>query len=372
MLAGSSLLIAGLFASAPEPERIRWEAPIPSVQGVTVEAQPFLLTVVAHGTVEPRTESDLVAEVRGRVIRVAPALEAGGFFEAGDELLRLDGREYQISLERSRAAVKLAQSENELAAAEVRRRRLLVERGVASDANLEQFESRALVAVATLDQARANLAQAELDLERTVVRAPFDGRVRERSVDLGQFVSPGSLLARVYGVDHAEVRLPIRTDELSFLEIPLGYAAEEDGATVTLHASLGGQDLEWPARLVRTEGEIDLRTRMMNVIARVDDPHGRTTEGRVPLPAGLFVRAEIEGRLLDGVFVLPTPARRDGDQMYVVEDDRLVFRDVEIVRRGRDAIIVSGGLADGDVVVVSPLHAATNGMSVHLEAGDSQ
>lgn len=380
VLAVAFLVIALLFATGPEPERVRPAPPVPYVKAVKVAPEAFQLTVVAHGTALPRTESDLVAEVRGRIIEVAPALEAGGFFESGEELLRLDGREYRIGVDRNRAAVKLAESENRLAESDARRRRLLLERGVASDADLEQFENRALVSAATLDQARANLAQAQLDLERTIVRAPFAGRVRARSVDLGQFVSPGSLLARIYAIDYSEVRLPIRTDELSFLDIPAGAAAtgksdSETPTTIELRASLGGRDLVWPARLVRTEGEIDLHTRMMNVVARVDDPHGRSGD-RVPLPAGLFVRAEIEGRKLDPVYVLPTAALREGNRVYVIEQDRLVFRDVSIVRRGRDEVIVDAGLEPGDRVIVSPIRTAIDGMRVRAktenETGDPE
>ena len=360
VLVGAFLVVTLLFVSRPEPRRTHPLPPVPFVEVVEAMPRSLRLSVVAHGTVEPRTESDLVAEVRGRVTHVAPALEAGGTFEAGDELLRLDGREYRIAVDRNRAAVKLARSESRLAAAEAERRRNLVARGVASDADLEQFENRAAVAAASLDQARANLAQASLDLERTVLRAPFAGRVRERSVDLGQFVSPGSLLARIYAVDYAEVRLPIRTEELAYLDLP---EAGESGAPITLAASLGGRAFEWPAELVRTEGEIDPRTRMINVVARVDDPHD-PPQGVPPLPAGLFVRAEIQGRRIDDVYVVPPSALRDADQVYLIEEGRLAFRDVEVIRRGTDQVIVGKGLAPGEAVIVTPMRAATNGMNV--------
>lgn len=364
VLGGALLVVAALFVTKPEPTRVRPEPTIPYVDVVSVVPQSFDLTVVAHGTVEPRTESDLVAEVRGRVVEVAPALEAGGSFEAGEALLRLDAREYRISVDRHRAAVKLAQSESRLAQSEARRRRELVAQGVVSASDLEQFENRALVAGATLDQARANLAQAQLDLERTVVTAPFAGRVRARSVDLGQFVSPGSLLARVYAVDYSEVRLPIRTSELAYLTFPSGKEAEDAaGARVVLSASLGGQERTWPARLVRTEGEIDLRTRMMHAVARVDDPLN-PSDGRVPLPSGLFVRAEISGRRLENVFVLPNAALRDGDRVHVVKEDRLHFTDVSVLRRGREEVVIDRGLAPGDTVIVSPIRAAVDGMRV--------
>lgn len=368
VLAVGLLLVGLVFLTKGDPPT---EAPavlVPTVSVVVAAPESRGLSVVAHGTVAPRTESDLVAEVRGRIVSVSPALEAGGFFSAGDALLRLDGREHEIAVERARAAVKLARSESRLAVAEAARRRELSRRGIASSADLEQFESRASVADASLEQARANLAQADLDLERTVVRAPFDGRVRERRVDLGQFVGPGALLARIFAVDYAEVRLPIRTEDLAYVDVPLGVGAdgvEGLDTPVTLRAQLGGEEIEWLARLVRTEGEIDLETRMLNVVARVKDPYARHAKGRAPLPVGLFVRAEIEGRRLDEAYVLPTVALRDAGRVFLVDaDGRLRFRQVEVVRRDADEVLIGAGLFPGDRVIVSPLPNVTEGMRV--------
>ena len=368
VLALMGAVVALLFATRPEPQRHAPVVPAPFVRVAAVAPQPFQLSVIAHGSVTPRTESDLVAEVRGRITWVAPSLEVGRFFEEGDELLRLDGRDHEIAMQRAGAEVKLAESESRLAQAEVARRRLLSKRGASSASDLDQFESRALVASAVLDQARANRAQAALDLERTVVRAPYDGRVRARPVDLGQFVSSGTTLARVFAVDYAEVRLPIRTDELSFLEIPLGF--EENAGSgldvrVVLSARLGGRELEWPAHLVRSEGEIDLRTRMLHVVARVADPYARSGASRPPLPAGLFVRAEIQGRELSDVYVLPTMALREQNRVFIVDaEERLRFKPVTVVRRGREEVVVSAGLTPGEEVIISPLRAVTDGMRV--------
>jgi RND family efflux transporter MFP subunit len=242
------------------------------------------------------------------------------------------------------------------------------------------------VAGASLAEARAQLAQAQLDLERTVVAAPFDGRVRERIADVGQFVNPGTRLARIYAVDYAEVRLPVATPDLEHIDVPfvsfddaVAPAAPGDesppGVPVMLRGHLAGRDVEWPARLVRAEGEIDARTRTLHVVARVDDPYGRRTpvvEGSAgpPLPAGLFVEAQIEGRERAGVFALPAMAVRDGDQVYVVAhedgDERLRVRRVEVVRRSRDEVIVGDGLEPGDRVIVSPLRAVSDGMRLRL------
>ena len=379
-----------LVATRRVPEKIEPVVPTPLVRIATMQPETRRLTLVARGTVEPRTESDLVAEVRGRVLRVSPKLVVGGFFSEGDELLSLDDREHRIARDSAQATVLLRESEARLATADAERRRQLARRGVASAADLEQFESRELVARAALDQARASLEQAELDLERTIVRAPFDGRVREREVDLGQFVSPGQKLGRLFAVDYAEVRLPIQTDDLAHLDVALdgaGAGGDLGGAEVLLSGRLGGAERTWPARLVRAEAAIDEQTRMLHVVARVDDPYqlglGRAESGtpipaspetsgvgsdqRVPLPAGLFVEARIAGRVLEDVFVVPPMALRDGDRVFVVdEEERLRVRDVSIVRQQHDAVVVDGGLEPGDRVVISPLRVHTEGMALRV------
>lgn len=374
ILAIGAVIWQVLAQTAPQPETQPRVVVAPLVRVATVQPQSLRLNVVAHGTVLPRTESDLVAEVRGRILEVAPALVAGGFFESGDLLLRLDDRENRIAVDRAQAQVQLRKSEAELAWAEARRRRELADRGAASAADLEQFESRGLVGQAALEEARASLEQAQLDLERTIVRAPFDGRVRERTVDLGQFVNPGTKLARIYAVDYAEARLPVPTEDLVHLDLALGFepsADPIDGAPITLRARLGGRDLEWPATLVRSEGEIDLRTRTLHLVARVDDPYGRHSARVSPLPSGLFVEAEIEGRELSDVFVLPAAALRDGDAVYVVDaSDRLAVREVDVVRRDREQVVIRSGLKAGERIVVSPLRAVSDGMLLRVAEAD--
>ncbi|HEB91216.1 MAG TPA: efflux RND transporter periplasmic adaptor subunit [Deltaproteobacteria bacterium] len=370
-----------LIATRDVPETREPEIPSPLVRVITARPRDVRFRVESRGIVVPRTESDLVAEVRGRVVEVAPALEVGGFFAEGDELLRLDDREYRIARDRARAIVALRESEARLARAEAQRRRQLRQRGAASEADLEQFESRESVAEASLAEARASLARAELDLERTVVRAPFEGRVRKRNVDVGQFVSPGSKLARVFAVDYAEVRLPVQIDELAFLDaafVGLDRPTEAlrragttvAGAPVRLTGRIGGREVVWPARLVRAEAAIDERTRMLHVVARIEDPYllepeadGAVADAAVPLPVGLFVSAEIEGRKVEGVFVLPLMALRDGDRVFLRDEEgRLRVRAVSVLRRDHDEVVIDGGLHAGEQVVVSPLRIHSEGM----------
>ncbi len=382
-------LILWLFVVTREvPDTRDAVIPAPLVRVMTVQPENVRFKVSSQGMVAPRTESNLVAEVRGRVLWISQSLVVGGFFKNGDELLRLDDREHRIARDRAMATERLRESEARLATAEANRRRQLRSRGAASASDLEQFESRELVAEASLAEARAALAQVELDLERTVVRAPFDGRVRERSVDVGQFVSPGIKLGRIFAVDYAEVRLPVQTDELAYLDAEFvgldrreEFEASEQGASVRLTGRLGGRELAWEARLVRAEAAIDEQTRMLHVVARIDDPYllekitnesEAVVPGRVPLPAGLFVTAEIEGRSVNDVFVVPVMAMRDGDRVFLRDDeDRLRVREVSVLRRTRGQIVIDGGLEAGDHVLISPLRIYTEGMSLRTLEADA-
>jgi multidrug efflux pump subunit AcrA (membrane-fusion protein) len=173
-------------------------------------------------------------------------------------------------------------------------------------------------------------------------------------------------VATIYAVDFAEVRLPVHDEELAFLDLPRATRAIEPGAgaTVIVRARFAGAVHEWRGEVVRTEGELDPRTRMVTVVARVKDPYARMN-GRPPLAVGLFVEAEILGADFDGVVVLPRSALRGGDRVLIVDsDDRLRFRDVDVLRLSRDEVYIRGGLERGERVCVSPLEGAVDGMSV--------
>jgi RND family efflux transporter MFP subunit len=342
---------------------------LPSVRVVSADPQPVRLRVEAQGSVVPRTESDLVAEVSGRITWVSPSLASGGFLQHDEVLVRIDAGDYEVAVERAEAAVQRAKSELELSRANLVRRKNLTERGVASAADLENARNNAGVAAASLRDATAALSQANRDLARTQVVSPYVGRVREKYVDIGQFVTVGSPVARVYAVDYAEVRLPIPDTEAAYVDLPIDYRGEEQsgqGPPVLLRARFAGRDYEWQGRIVRTEGELDARTRMIHAVARVEDPYARSDDpDRPPLSVGLFVTAEIEGRAVDGVVTLPREAlRRDGQVLVVDDEDRLVMRPVEVLKQDRETVLIAAGLQSGERVCTSPPALAVAGMVV--------
>ncbi|MCH8891669.1 MAG: efflux RND transporter periplasmic adaptor subunit [Myxococcales bacterium] len=349
-----------------------------------IEAQPrdIQYSVYTHGTVVPRTESDLIPQVAGEVVWVSPTLVSGGFFEKGDPLIRIDPSDHRVELEAARAVVARTKSEFARTKTEIERQRSLAVEGVASQARIDDAENAFRVTEAELREETAKLARAERDLERTEIRAPYQGRVRSETVDVGQFVSRGVPIGKLYATDYAEVRLPLPDRDLRYLDIPFdlsGRRVPSDGdrieasvgAAVRLRAEFAGEPRTWIGQIVRTEGEIDAKSRMVHLVARVEDPYGQNgTRGSAPLAVGLFVEAEIQGRRVEGVFVLPRTALRNNsgdDFVYVVDaGDRLRFKAVEVLRAERDDVVIGGGLEPGDRGCISPMAAPVNGMAVRV------
>ena len=351
---------------------------IPQVRVVEVELTEVTLTVKSQGTVEPRTQSQLVPEVSGRIIDVSPSFVAGGFFEAGDVLFKTDPHDYEQALVQRNAEVEsarlhIAQEEAEAEVAQWGWDRV----GTGQARSLTLREPQIASAKAELAAAKANLETAQRNLERTEVRAPFSGRVRQKNVDVGQFVTVGAPVARINAVDAAEVRLPLPNEDLAYLDLPLNYRGESGrirGPAVTLRAEFAGRIHEWQGRIVRTEGEIDPQTRMVHVVAEVQNPYGRGPDPtRPPLAAGMFVEAEIVGRTVEHVAIVPRAALRGPSQVLVVDvNSRLRFRDVEVLRATTNELFILGGLETGDRVNVSPVEAVSDGMEVRTSTLGSQ
>ena len=382
VLATAALGALLLIASAPPVESVAPEKSLRAVRVASPQLQDVRLRVRSQGTVTPRTESDLVPEVSGPVVWVSPALVSGGFFARDEILLRIDPRDYEASSARARADVTRLDSEYEHARSELRRQEGLSRKGANSPSQLSNARRASRVAGASLEATSVTLEQAERDLSRTEIRAPYAGRVREEKVDLGQFVSRGAAVAKLYATDFAEIRLPLADRQLAYLDLPTGRASldEEEGPEVRLSARFAGVDREWIGRIVRSEGEIDARSRMVHVVARVEDPYGTQSAdheapaSRAPLAVGLFVQAEIDGPLLEDVLVVPRSAMRGGDDILVVDaQDRLFTRAAQVLRIDRDDVLLRADLAPGERICLSPLQIVVDGMQVRPieEGGES-
>ena len=363
-----------IFSDRPVVETRSPEVPVPVIRAIPVKPRDLRLTVKSQGTVAPRTQTTLVPEISGRVLEVSPSLAAGGFFEAGDELLRIDPTDYRLQVVQAEAQIAQAQLSLETEEAQA---------GVALREweSLGQGEAQRLLrrvpqiarARASLSSAQAALAQAKRNLEKTRIAAPFAGRVLRKNVDIGQYVTPGTPVAVIYAVDHAEIRLPLPDEELAYVDMPLSYrggGAEQPQPAVRLETEFGQRRHVWTGRIVRTEGTIDPQTRMIHAIAQVPDPYGRGPDPqRPPLAVGMFVEAEIQGRRMQDVVTLPRSALRGEDQVLVVDSEsRLRFRRVNVVRLERERVLIDSGLQEGELVSLATLATVVDGMKVRVQA----
>ena len=363
-----ALGLRSLTASKPQLEKRKPPAPIPMVRTIKVKTGPQSVNIIGEGTVRPLREINVVPQVGGKAVYVSPALVNGGEFSQGDTLLRIDPVDYQLAVTLAKAKVKDSESglklaEEEAAAAQ-EEWRLLHAGSPKANRNpppLVAKEPQLAAAQAKLEADRADLRRALLDLERTELKAPFDSRVSQENVDVGQYVSPGQALASLYSTEAAEIVVPLEDEDLFWFHVPGFTPGNSPGSSAKVLARLAGRERTWPGAVVRTEGKLDERTRMINVVVRVEKPYAK----KPPLPVGLFVTVEIEGRTLPDGTVIPRSALHQDDVVWVVDnDDRLHFREVDVARVQGDDVMIEDGLKDGEMVVMTPLEAVTDGMSV--------
>ena len=314
----------------------------PLVETQRVNPGPLASSIRSRGMVRPLYEIDLVTEVSGKVVWVDPAFVQGGFVQEGQALLRIDPIEYEVALSDARAAVASA----EFALTEVQ--------VIVRKAAIEEAEAK-------LAAAKARLRQAEADLANTEISAPFDAVVDSKQVDLGQYVQTGMSVMRLMSTGLAEVRLPILGADVAFV----GLEPDQE-AMATLSARLGAETFLWEAQLVRLEQRLDVQTRVYFLVAQVAEPYNTERHGQV-LPLGQFVEANFEGRVIEDATLIPRRALLAGDAVYVVRDELLQRQFVTVVRHEGNAVIVSGGLRSGDVLVTSQLDIMVEGMPVRVE-----
>ena len=371
-----SAAIASLLILQKEPPRtVDSERPTMLVDVVRARSGSTQVVINAQGTVVPRTQTTMVSEVAGLITEVSPAFVAGGFFSKGDLLVRIDDRNYRAEVKRAEASVAAAQTkiDQETGLAEFaktdweRARKLLNSSKAASDLALRK--PQVLEAYAQLEFAKADLEKRQGDLDRTQIRAPYDGLVREKLADIGQFVNAGSPIAATFAVDVAEIRLPLPDKELPFLELENVVFEAGEGPKVNVSAVIGGQVNFWDGRIVRTEGVFDEKSRVLYVVAQIGDPYNRlNSRWTQPLRMGTFVKARIAGSDLDDVVRLPRSVLRGNSRVWTVTDENTLKPvEVSIVRSDEKYVFIGSGLLDGQLICTTLLDNPLPGTPVRYE-----
>lgn len=367
-----TVVVLLLKSDPPQAEVVKI---FPRVEVLELKSEPLVLKVNSQGTVQPRTETILTTEVSGVIERISPKLLPGSFFKEGDVLLEIEKIEYEAAIANAQgrlAAAKLAYAQEENLSQQALLDWKEMGRGEPNDLvlrkpQLEKAKADRLAAEAALEVAQRNLA-------KTTVRAPYDGRVQVKMVDVGQTVNARmTQLARIFSVNVAEVRLPISTKQAGYIEIPERYRDGESQTakpSVILSTTMGDKTWTWKGIIDRAEGVMDASTRQLFLVAKVDDPYGVSDEpSKPPLKVGQFVAAEIQGRSLGEGFVIPRAALKPGDVVHVIDEfDRLQVTSIQVAQAGVETVFVTAGLEDGDRLCLTQLGIVVDGMDVVVDS----
>jgi len=371
------ILLAGfgvmrfLISSRPVPQKIDRPNPGALVEVIQAVKQDRRIEVFGTGTVQPEQEVSITMQVSGLVEKVAPGFVAGGFFRQGEFLFSVEPVDYELAVERSKAA--LIRAENEITVVEskaqvARREWQLLNKDKDRKPNpLVVYEPQLQDARANRDSAAAALKQAELELARTEVRAPFNCLVRAEEIGVGKYVRTGNSVATVASIDAAEIIVPLSLDELQWLAVPdQGSGAE--GPEVTVQMETGNRVNKWQGHLVRSLGEIDPRSRMARLVVKVADPYRKlqsNSSNRINLQLGMFVDVIFHGAILADIFVLPRKALRDNSTVWIMDpEQKLRVRPVKIMRLEKEVALIKDGLKEGDLVVLTALPGGVDGMAL--------
>jgi len=371
LLAGAAVM-AALVTSRKAPKKEARVDPGALVRVMEVAPSTTGVIVKGTGTVQPAMSVTIIPQVSGRVESASPSLVGGGFFKSGETLFEIERADYELGVQRAQAALlkaeyELARIESQAKVARTEWERLNGNTGEAPNP-LVVYEPQLKDARGSLESARASLAMAELNLERTRLAAPFNSIVRSENIDPGQYVTPATGAASLSGTDVAEIIVPLPLDELAWVTVP--RSAGEAGSPAVVTMDIGGRTHSWQGSIVRSLGEVDPGGRMMRVVVAVSDPYGlKLKKGgagdKPPLFFGAFVEVGFKGRKIEKVTTIPRAALREGSTVWTADaDDRLMIKDVEVLRIERENVLLKGGLSNGERVVITTLAGAADGMKL--------
>lgn len=363
-----------LIANKPELQAMETKPVLITVEGMTLKKTIYPVRVASQGAVQPRTRSTLLPEVAGMIVEVSPSFRPGGFFEKDEVLVKLDPVDYETAVTVAKASVALAkvtlveeQAKSEQA---LENWKALGRQGTPSE--LVSRSPQVARAKADLAAAEARVVKAERDAQRTIIRAPYAGQVLEQAVDVGQYVSLGTTLGRIFATDFVEVRLPLPERESRYVNLPERYrdgAVTAPPAKVKLRTSFAGKNVTWEGRLVRVESALDQETRQTTAVAQIDDPFSKRADGAPPLKIGQFIEADIEGDPLEDVFVIPRTVVRAGNEIILITKQNTLKRLIvdPIIATEKHLVVGANtpkGIKEGDVLCLTPIPFPADGARV--------
>ncbi len=367
-----------MAAMAPKPEKQTVDVFVPTVDWLTVKPETVQFHIKSQATVTPRTQTMLISEVTGHVKFVAEKFVVGGYFKQGELMLSIDPLDYEVALLQAQARLEAAEARwvEEKAKAQQAEQEWRMTGKPMKDAPVLALRKPILQqAAADIKAAKADVTGAKVKLARTKVTAPYDAIIKEKMVDVGQYVTLGSSLASSFAVDYAEVRLPVKANELAFVNLP-GLDESplaEKGGQVFLKSSSVHDDYIWQSYISRSEGIIDSKTRIQYLIAVVDDPYNlQHKKDRPQLPIGSFVEADIESLSLENIYRIPRTAMRRAQHLYLInKEQKLQIQKVEVLHSDRDYFYVEKGLQGAVQLILTNLQTPIEGMALQFNDAPS-
>ena len=410
VLVAALVIAATLVILRPKAER---QVPVEKGRLVEVfpaEAKDVPMVIEAFGTVAPRESLKLVAQVHGAIVEIDPAFKEGNFIKKGTRLIQIDPRTYELEVKRRKVQikqseaeikrldqevvnlntrVKIAKSDVNLADAEYLRLKTLVAKNVVAQSQLDKTEQAYLASlerlqtlenqialvgpqreqlIAARDMAEVMYQQAKLDLERSMIEAPFDGWVLEKTVEVGQHVNVGQQLGSIYRSGQMDIEVNIAAKDFKWLPADMGETTPIAADVIFKNS---GRDHIWHGRVARAKAKMDEKTRTLPVVIEVDDfaAAGQENSG-FRLRPGMFVTIQVKGKEVKNAFVLPRHVVYPGDLVYTVADNQLRIKEINVLRSYKDTVIIDQGLSEGDRVINTPLSGAVDGMSVRVKGNN--
>ena len=371
------VVIAVVFIKLKKPPQRQEQIVLaPLVKVEPLDRRDIQMIVRGYGTVTPRLQVEIVPQVSGKVVWVNPQFRAGGFIRRGELILKIDPRDYELSLRQANAAVAEAQVMLDLEKAEAKISKeewQQLHPGQEPDSPLVFREPQIRQAQARLESAEAGLATANLNLERTRPSLPVDAVIMNERIALGQYVMIGQSMGAAYGIESMEIEVPLEDKELAWLAVPDNTVSvnaaqsPKKGAIARVSANFAGEEKCWLGYVVRTTGQVDITSRLISVVVEVSEPF-KDSGSTPPLLPGMFVEVAIEGNILKNAIAVPRDAMHNNNEVWVATEGQLYVQSLDIVRADRDFAYADSGLDDGDMIIVSSLDTVIEEMKVRIQS----
>ncbi|MDY0221490.1 MAG: efflux RND transporter periplasmic adaptor subunit [Desulfobacterium sp.] len=356
-----------LYATKPSAQRGAQPAKPPLVQVITAVRSNHRVVIPSMGAVTPSRSLAIKSRVAGFVFETSDRFVPGGIFKRGEVILKLDPRDFELTVEREKALVHRAEAELNLERGkqEVARAELSFMESSSGkrlrDPGLALRKPQLAQVEADLEMARVDLEQAMIDLERTVISAPFNCMVMEKKVENGSQITAQESLATLAGTDEYWVTALVAMDQLSWIRFPMEETDKGSPVQVVTR-----DKRIYRGEVVKLLGDIGEKSRLARVVVAVKDPLGLDTKTRSQLLINSYVTMAIQGRTIHDIIALPRECARDGSTVWIARDNQLMVEPVETVWANNETLFIKSGVIPGDKVVVSDLSSAVHAMAIRV------